>query len=201
MLTGKNIIVYDLEIKKTIEQCSRGWASLDEMGISVGCLYDYRDDSNHVYMDDNIGQLINRLSENGTWIVAFNHIQFDNALLRATIRDPRKTLPEDSQLKNYDMLIESRKAAGAVGRIPGFKLDDHLEALRLPLKTANGAMAPIMYQQGKIGELIDYCLNDVRQERRLFEHIILNRALANKAFPEGFSITLPEELNQIINAA
>lgn len=40
-LNGKRIAVFDCEIKKRIEDCSRGWDSHDEMGISVLALFDY----------------------------------------------------------------------------------------------------------------------------------------------------------------
>ena len=98
-LEGSNIIVYDLEIKKTIEQCSKGWDSLDEMGISVGCAFDYRSMRYRCFMDDNINELVERLNEPDTMIVAFNHIKFDNALLRAT----GLPLKPDDELHNYDM--------------------------------------------------------------------------------------------------
>jgi hypothetical protein len=187
ILAGKNIVVYDLEIKKPIEECSNGWASHDEMGISVGCAFDYREMRYKIFMDDNMQLLVDRLNELGTIVVAFNHISFDNKLLRAS----RYNLKQDTELSNYDMLIESREAAGTKGMIKGFKLDDHLRALHLPMKTANGALAPKMYQEGKIGELTDYCLNDVTQEKTLFEYIVKNQRLACEYKPDGFEVRLP----------
>lgn len=173
-LTGKNILVYDLEIKNPIETLSRGWDAHDEMGISVGCAFDYRDMRYRVFMDDNILQLVERMNEPNTLIVAFNHIHFDNRLLRAS----GLPLKPDHELKQYDMLLESREGAGCKGPQKGFKLDEHLKTLRLPMKTANGAMAPIMWQGKRYGELIDYCLNDVTQEKALFEHIVFEGYLA-----------------------
>jgi len=170
MLEGRNVVVYDLEIKKTIDQCSKGWASHDEMGISVGCAYDYRSEKFRVFMDDNMQELVDRLNEPQTIVVAFNHINFDNKLLRAS----GFNLKPDSELKNYDMLQVSRDGAGLSvnARVPGFKLDQHLETLGLPMKTGDGAMAPIWWQEGKIGKVIDYCMNDVTQEKNLFEFMV-----------------------------
>ncbi len=185
-LHGLNIVVFDLEIKKTIEQCSRGWASHDEMGISVGCAFDYRDNRYRVFLDDNICELVERLNEPDTTIVAFNHINFDNRLLRAS----GHPLREDSSLNNYDMLLVSRSGAGSSGNKGGFKLDDHLRACNLPLKTANGALAPIWWQQGKIGAVIDYCLNDVMQEKALFEYMITHRKLSCRDYKD-YAIELP----------
>lgn len=190
MLNGKNIVVYDLEIKKPIDQCSKGWSSHDEMGISVGCAFDYRLMRYRVFMDDNLQELTARLNEPETVVVAFNHISFDNKLLRAS----GQPLKPDNELNNYDMLVQSRIGANADNYAKGFKLDDHLRALGLPLKTADGAAAPQWWQAGKVGTLVDYCLNDVAQERALFEYIIEHRKVANGYNAVPYSIALPNGL-------
>lgn len=180
-LKGKNIIVYDLEIKKTIEQCAKGWDGHDEMGISVGCMFDYRELRYRVFLDDNISELADRINEDGTLVVAFNHVGFDNKLLRASGHN----IKPDSELRNYDMLLVSRHGAGVVDKYQkGFKLDQHLQALKLPMKTGDGAMAPIWWQEGKIGKVIDYCLNDVTQERALFEYFYVH-GMAACGFSDG----------------
>lgn len=164
-MKGKNIVVYDLEIKTPIEKLTRGWNSKDEMGVSVGCAYDYLNNRYRVFMDDNLYELVDRLNAPDTLVVAFNHIGFDNDLLRQTkIERPDKK---------------------------GFSLDDHLRTLGLSLKTANGSLAPIWWQAGKVGRVVDYCLNDVDVERRLFEYIIENRQLACAAFPTPYQVALP----------
>ncbi len=195
-LIGKNIVVYDLEIKKPINECSKGWNSHDEMGISVGCAFDYRSNMFRVFMDDNLSELVDRLNEEGTLVVAFNHINFDNKLLRATKeawgKGPTVTmLKPDEELNNYDMMVKSKKGAGADKYDKGYRLDDHLKALKLPMKTANGIMAPIWWQEGKIGAVIDYCLSDVTQERNFFEHIYENESVASAARPGGYPIEPP----------
>lgn len=188
-LTGKNIVVYDLEIKKTIEQCSKGWNSHDEMGISVGCAFDYRTMRYRVFMDDNLQELADRLNEPQTLVVAFNHIGFDNKLLRAT----GYNLKPDSELNNYDMLLVSRKGAGVNSQfIKGFRLDDHLEVLKFPMKTANGALAPVWWQEKRAGAVVDYCLADVSVERMLFEDMWVNGTTASKYKEERYPIERPK---------
>lgn len=188
-LIGKNIIIYDLEIKNPIENCSKGWNSHDEMGISVGCAFDYRDMRYRVFMDDNMQALVDRLNEIDTLIVAFNHVGFDNKLLRAS----GFNLKTDEQLMNYDMLYISREGADTLTSfVKGFKLDDHLRARNLPLKTSEGAIAPLLWQQGKIGALIDYCLNDVTQERALFEDMYITGQTACAYKPDPYKIALPK---------
>lgn len=192
-LKGQNILVYDLEIKKNISECSKGWSSHDEMGISVGCAFDYRSMRFRVFMDDNISELVDRLNEPDTLVVAFNNIGFDNKLLR----ENGLNLKPDSELANFDMLLESRKGAGCPTPFTkGFKLDDHLRALKLPMKTGDGALAPQMYKDGKIGTLVDYCLNDVTQEKALFENMFLTRK-TSCAYAENYEVALPEFLNSL----
>lgn len=190
-LLGRNIVVYDLEIKNSISQCSNGWASHDEMGISVGCAFDYRDGKYRVFMDDNITELVERLNEPETLIVAFNHISFDNKLLRGQ----GHPLKPDAELLNYDMLVVSRKGAGVNQFAKGFRLDDHLKACCLPMKTGDGAMAPIWWQEGKIGKVVDYCLNDVTQERALFEYMVTYGRLSSST-AQNFTIEIPSSLKE-----
>ena len=189
-LAGKNIVVYDLEICKPVDQCTNGWSSKDEMGISVGCAFDYRNLSYRVYMSDNIRDLALRLNEPGTLVVAFNQINFDNPLMRAS----NTGLNPDGELRNYDMMLVSKKALtlGKDGRHKGFTLDSHLRACNLPAKTANGAEAPVWYQQGRIGTLVDYCLSDVQQERALFEYMWVNGTTACAYQPQQYAIERPE---------
>lgn len=163
---GKNIVVYDLEIKEVIDGRLVTWKSFDKMGISVGCAFDYRENRFRVFLDDNIQQLVDRLNEEGTIVSGFNHVDFDNNLLRGM----GFNLKPDSELLNYDLLRVSRKGAGVEKYCKGFKLQEHLIELGLPLKTDSGAHAPILWREKKLGELVDYCLNDVTQELALFDY-------------------------------
>ncbi len=84
-----------------------------------------------------------------------------------------KGLPELAIKANYDMLVESRAGAVVDMYARGFKLDAHLRATLGPeaMKTGDGGDAPALYQAGKIGELVSYCMADVHRERMLFEHV------------------------------
>jgi len=181
-LEGKNIIVYDLEIANSIDKSKGiGWKDHDKMGLSVGALYDYETGDYTVYFNstDDIQRLCGRINR-AALVVAFNHIGFDNKLLRAIGGD----LKPDSELKNYDMLLESRKAAHSTPFKPGFKLDQHLEATfgQQFKKTAHGELAPIWWQEGRKGEVTSYCLADVRREKSLFEYIWENGGAKTMAY-------------------
>ena len=170
---GRNIIVYDLEIKEPIEG-QVTWDRHDLMGISVGVAYHYLTGEFKVYMDDNIAELGAHLHQ-ADLITGFNIIGFDNRLLDATL-GAKGELSRVLDLKSYDMLVESRKAAGwkpSMSFPKSMRLDDHLKSTfgEKFMKTANGAEAPLMWKNKELGRLISYCIDDVAREKLLFEHV------------------------------
>lgn len=171
---GRNIIVYDLEIKEEIDGRKVTWNDHKLMGISVGVAYHYLTAEFKVYMDDNIAELAAHLHE-AEIISGFNIMGFDNKVLDATI-DAKGELARVLNLKSYDLLVESRKAAGWRENMPfpkGMKLDDHLKYTFGDqfMKTAHGAEAPLMWKNKELGRLISYCIDDVKRECILFEHV------------------------------
>jgi hypothetical protein len=52
-------------------------------------------------------------------------------------------------------------------------------------------MAPIWWQEGKYGKVIDYCLNDCKVERTLFEYAYLTGKMACAFKSEPYDIQLP----------
>lgn len=170
---GKNIIIYDLEIKEPIAGPVT-WDRHDLMGISVGVAFHYLTGDFKVYMDDNIAELAAHLHQ-ADLISGFNIVGFDNKLIDATI-GAKGDLARVLNLKSYDLLVESRKASGwREGQTfpKAMRLDDHLECTfgKAHMKTADGAEAPLMWKEKQLGRLISYCIDDVKRECMLFEHV------------------------------
>lgn len=175
------MIIYDVEIKRGIpgeneerflgiEYCG-GWRDFPNMGLAVICAYDCRDDRYRVFCEDNFSDF-QALVDDRSVIVGFNNLAFDNRLCEANgIVVPAA--------KSYDVLVEVWAGAG-LG--PVFERATHggfgLEALsdvNFGLKkSGNGAFAPVLWQQRKIGAVIDYCLEDVRLTRLLLERIMVS---------------------------
>lgn len=172
-----NIIIYDCEIIKAIpnrdgsklegiEYCS-GWRDFAGMGVSVTGVYDYADGRYRVFCKDNIAEFAKLIFERELF-VGFNSIPFDNALLAAS------GWPVPPAEKCYDLLREIWAAAG-LG--PEFDFKTHggygLDAVCLKnfgsRKSGDGALAPVLWQQGKIGAVIDYCLDDIFLSKQLFD--------------------------------
>lgn len=173
-LQGQNIAVFDCEIKKRIEDCSNGWQSHDEMGISVCVIFDYAEMRYRVFDDKNSQEALNILKSYDL-VVGFNTVGFDWKLVNATWKSEA-----ERRSKDYDVLREIwiSKGLNPDNFVPqthgGYKLDDVAFETIGMRKTANGALAPIMFQEGRIAELIDYCIEDVRIEKSLFEFVVAN---------------------------
>ena len=182
------MIIFDLEIKRAIlgknetpypdvEYCS-GWKAYQDMGISVICAYDYGEDRYRVFCEDNLPQFQFLVNRHNT-IVGFNNISFDNSVCKAN----GLIVPEN---KSFDLLREIRKVAGLGPKFQfpshmGYGLDAVIKATfpECGGKTGHGAMAPIHWQRGQIGNVIDYCMTDVWLTKLLMDSVLENRAIIN----------------------
>lgn len=184
------MIIYDIEIKKAIrsknedlregiEYCD-GWHDHEKMGISCICAYDYRQDRFRVFCDDNIAEFV-ALACDTDLLVGFNNIGFDNKVIRANgLFDVTSNVEGkiDFDAKSYDILREIWAGAGLGPnfRYPshaGYGLDNVVRC-NFPdaAKTGHGAVAPVDYQRGNWGNLIDYCLADIWLTKKLLDLIM-----------------------------
>ena len=179
------MIVYDCEIKyailakdaskaQGIKYC-KGWSDFKGMGISCICAYDYDSGRWRVFFDDNLNQF-QKLIDISDFVIGFNSDHFDNRLCKAH----GVTISEE---KSYDIYMEIKKADGYApnDRIKGYSLDDCVRAnlgSEVVGKTEDGALAPVFYQRGQYGRLVDYCMNDVYLTRLLFEMAVERRLVS-----------------------
>jgi len=180
-------LIYDIEIKKCIQgrhephrhdgmEYCEGWHDHANMGISVIGAYDYVEDRTRVFCDDNIADFLD-LCDDRDVLVGFNSIPFDNATIAATLN-----IPPFSEAKCYDLLREMWSAAGLPRAFDskthgGYGLDATCEKNFGSRKSGNGEMAPVLWQQGKVGKVIDYCLNDIRMTKQLFDRVLIDGTL------------------------
>lgn len=174
------MLIYDIEIKKAIpakntpilkgiDYCG-GWMDYAGMGISVACAYDYSSDSYRVFTESNKDEFI-RLLDGSDVLVGFNNIGFDNKVINAYWGKSLK------DVRCYDILREVWAGAGLGPDFnrdthSGYGLDDICMANFGLAKSGNGATAPVEWQQGWYGNVIDYCLNDVKLTKYLLDKII-----------------------------
>jgi hypothetical protein len=174
-------VVYDIEIAKAIpnrkepmmpniKYCN-GWHDHKGMGISCIVTYEVEKDSYRVFMKDNFIEFEQLLVE-ADIVVGFNSVRFDNKVIEAN----RVYVPGLKE-KSFDILREIWTEKGLdpdkFGRSHwGYNLDGLAEANLGTEKSGNGALAPIWFQQGEYGKLIDYCLKDVEITKNLYLKVL-----------------------------
>ena len=177
------ILVYDCEIARAIPRKNKppihgikycgGWRDFEGMGIACICVYDYQTDSTHVFCMDNLGGFLDLVEERQV-IVGYNNWNFDDPLVDAHgVHIPDK--------KSYDLYKEIYLAHGYsfADRVGGLKLENCAKVnLGGRSKTDDPAMAPVNWQRGKIGAVIDYCMADVFMIRDLLDLVIEGRFIS-----------------------
>ena len=173
-------LVYNIEIVKAvsdsngerqegIEYCD-GWNDHANMGIAVICAYDYATGRYRVFTESNRDEFC-ALAHGVRLMVGFNNVRFDNKVI-----GPTWGCKIDQQ-DCFDILAELWKADGldpdnfVFQTHGGFGLDQCAFVNFGARNTGHGATAPVRWQQGKIGDVIDYCMEDVRLTKMLFDRI------------------------------
>ncbi len=184
------MLIYDLEIinavpprdglrQSNVTYCE-GWHDYVGMGIAVICCYDYKTDRTRVFSRDNIS-LFPKLVETHDVVVGFNNSRFDNRVLAANMLAVPEAL-------SYDLLTEIWRGLGLSDEFNfqthgGYSLDAMCQANFRTGKVGNGADAPLAFQRGNIGQVIDYCLHDVHLTKRLLDRVIRQGTLVDPKNP------------------
>lgn len=141
---------------------ARDWDDYRGMGVSVVCAYSYLHDRFFVFTQSELQAFAALVAEHDV-IVGFNSKRFDDALLNAHGVPVQTT---------YDLYEEVCEAARRIGIDPrkkrGYNLDSLAQVNLGAGKAGSATLAPLLYQAGKLGELITYCLHDVELTRRLY---------------------------------
>lgn len=167
-------IIYDLEIVNAIPTAEprlpginycNGWHDYRNMGISViAYKWSHKENVEYCLSADEFSQMLEDYSDRDYKVIGFNSKGFDDKVLRA----------EGIFYTEYDILEQVRIAAGFTAdhrSVPyGFKYSlDALGNCNGMSKSGNGAIAPVLWQQGKRQEVIDYCINDVKVTERILQ--------------------------------
>ncbi|WPF87560.1 hypothetical protein WEU38_12120 [Cyanobacterium aponinum AL20118] len=105
-------------------------------------------------------------------LIGFNSISFDDKLMKAN------GLMVDT---DFDLLCEVRETVGMPRHYVrgktrgGYNLNNLAVTNGLGAKSGSGKLAPILWQDGKYQEVIEYCLNDVKLLKKMYFRFIRNR--------------------------
>jgi DEAD/DEAH box helicase domain-containing protein len=159
---GELVVVFDLETQRSFAEVG-GRSQFHRLGVSVGVAYRYDKDEFLVVTEENIGDLINLLLE-ADLVVGYNIRGFDYEVLRAYTEEELQKLPTLDLM--YD--LEER-----LGFRP--KLDSVVSATIGEGKIADGMQALEWWRQGEIDKITEYCKEDVRVTRDLYDFGKRNR--------------------------
>ncbi len=147
-------IILDLETKHTF----REFDDAKKLGITVVAVYDYKDNSSRVYTEKDLNELFSVI-ENASYIVGYNVRSFDMAVLGGYYYG------DVTQLSVFDMLEDIREKIGR-----RLALNDLIKATLNKGKTGHGLQAIELYKEGKWDELKQYCADDVKLTKELFDY-------------------------------
>lgn len=170
-------VVIDVEIQKPIDTLPKSWDSTELMGVSVAVVWEFQNGGRFlIYGPDDVAALQERLLR-ADRISGYNIFNFDFPVIWAVPKrdwmELRSGLKTTLLAKTDDILRRIWQAKGLdpdnfVGKTHGgLKLDDVAYHTIAKKKLADGAIAPVWFQQGKIHKLIEYCIEDVAIERDL----------------------------------
>ena len=159
-------LFFDLETKYSADEVG-GWSNIEDMGMSIGVIWDTSDQKFHVYIEHQIQEMVDHFYR-ATQIVGFNHIGFDYRVVagvhHSDAHQRSQLYTKLAGLNNFDMLFELKK-------LLGHRLK--LESIARPTlgtgKSADGMQALKWYKEGKLDKIIDYCKVDVEVTRDIHQ--------------------------------
>ncbi len=174
-------IVLDIETQNTFQDVGAYNPAL--LKVSLVGVYFYETDSYEAFLEPDLPKLWPRL-ERADRIVGYNLIGFDYPCLQTYYSGNMMQLP------TLDLLVEIERRLGF--RI---KLDDVAQATLGVGKSGHGLMAVEYWKKGEIDKLREYCLQDVKITKEVYEHALVNGLVAfNNRQGQRQEIPLPIEL-------
>ncbi|MBZ5587816.1 MAG: ribonuclease H-like domain-containing protein [Acidobacteriia bacterium] len=166
--TGRNVVVFDLETQRSFQDVG-GRTAMRDLGMSIGVVYSFRDDTFRGFVENESDALINLL-RSAELVVGFNLLGFDYEVLKGYKDVPFETLP------TLDIMFHLQDRLGFRP-----KLDSVVQATLGAGKSADGLQALTWWKEGRLDLIEKYCTDDVRLTRDLYlygrrnRHVLVSR--------------------------
>src|SRR6201996_2257704 len=154
-LKHRHFLVIDVETKQLVQDVG-GWEHVDKLGISVACAYDSKTDQFTSYKEDELKRLIELCEER--LVVGYNIRGFDLPVMVPYGLDPKK-------LDVFDIMYDLE----TLTRQRFLKLEAVARGTLGTGKSADGLLAVEWWKAGQIQKIIDYCIQDVKVTRDVFQ--------------------------------
>lgn len=177
MLEGRKIYVFDIETIGNI----RSTNLVESMEITVVGLFSFKDGAYHAYFRDELSTLADELKD-AEMLVGYNNDHFDTPILN-------KYMPFDlTSIASLDIMKELQQEIGhrvGLNSVAGATLGDY--------KSASGKEAMVMWEEGRLDELKQYCLDDVKLTKEVFDFAFTKKKLNYTSKDGWLRIQVPME--------
>lgn len=171
----QTIMVLDVETRHSADEAG-GWHNAHLMGVSIAVLFDGKEYQS--FTQDRLDEMFT-LMKQADLIIGFNTLNFDYKVLQPFCSYNLRDLP------SLDMLHEIKKRLNY--RV---SLDNLASSTFNLQKSADGLKALEWWKQGELDKITEYCTQDVRLTKQLYEFAKENGYLlfTNKA---GQKVRIP----------
>ena len=176
-MEGKRIVYFDVETQKSADEVG-GWNNKHLMKIAVAVVYDSSDKKFYTYLESDTDKLVEKLLS-ADLVVGFNIINFDFAVLQ-----PYTTVDLKNRVRSFDILKDVWDRLGY--RV---SLNQIAKSSLKIEKSGNGLLSLQWFKEGKMAQIIEYCIKDVEITRDVFLYGLKNGYLDFEK--NGQSVRLP----------
>ncbi len=162
---GKEVVL-DIETSNSFADVGKYDPSL--LKVSLVGVYEYATDQYTHYMEADLPKLW-RVLEGADRIIGYNLFGFDYQVLNTYYRGDLSKFP------TLDIMLDVAEKIGF--RI---KLDDVAHGSLGQGKSGNGLQAIEFFRRGEIDKLRDYCLQDVKVTKEVYEYGLANKIVKYK---------------------
>lgn len=156
-------ITFDIETTNTFDEA--GSSDPADLNLAVVCIHDSETDKYSHYFQENLNELW-PIIESADMLIGFNSNHFDVPLLN------KYYAGDLSKIKSLDLL---EKIHASLGR--RIKLDHVAQATLGEAKSGNGLEALVWWKNGEIQKVVDYCIQDVKVTKDIYDYAIKNQKL------------------------
>jgi uncharacterized protein YprB with RNaseH-like and TPR domain len=163
------VITFDIE---TVGEFGSN-GDFSQLEVTVVGVHDSTTDETVGYFKDDLPKLWPVL-ESADILVGYNSEHFDTPILN------KYYAGDLTKIKSVDLLKEVKNVLGR-----RLKLDNIAEATLGKKKSGSGMDAVVWWKQGLFDKVRDYCLDDVRITRQLYDYALKNGSLKYKDYESG----------------
>jgi len=169
-------IVLDIETKNIFQDVGKNDPTMLDMSL-IG-IWDSETNKYEAFLENELNKLW-PIIEKADVLIGYNSDHFDIPLLN-------KYYPGDLTLiKSVDLMNEIKNVVGR-----RMKLDHVAEATLGINKSGHGLQAITWWKQGEIEKIKEYCLDDVKITKKLYDYALKHGKLKYKEGPKSIAIPL-----------